>query len=126
MEAFLQLSQTIAESPDLNPQECRSWDRLFAPPGKPAQAPHSGKYEAEDATFVKLVGTPRGRAVRQDMADRKQQWSGDAHLFWRCPSPDLQIRLLFDVSDLASGSMASRSVRRSICTPTRPGCSIIR
>ncbi|MDG2221072.1 MAG: DUF1588 domain-containing protein, partial [Rubripirellula sp.] len=31
MESFLQLSQTISESPDLNPQECRQWDHLFAP-----------------------------------------------------------------------------------------------
>ena len=38
MESFLRLSQTIAESPDLNPRECRSWDRLFAPP-KPKAAP---------------------------------------------------------------------------------------
>lgn len=38
MESFLGLSQTIVESPDLNPKECRSWDQLFAPPGKPAEA----------------------------------------------------------------------------------------
>ncbi|MCH2583086.1 MAG: DUF1592 domain-containing protein, partial [Planctomycetes bacterium] len=34
MESFLKLSQTIAESPDLNSRECRSWPWLFAPPGK--------------------------------------------------------------------------------------------
>lgn len=32
MESFLQLSQSIVESPDLNAQECRSWHWLFAPP----------------------------------------------------------------------------------------------
>jgi mono/diheme cytochrome c family protein len=30
MESFLNLSQTISESPDLNPKECRSWPWLFA------------------------------------------------------------------------------------------------
>ena len=33
MESFLQLSQSIVESPDLNPKECRSWDRYFAKSG---------------------------------------------------------------------------------------------
>ena len=37
MESFLQLSQTIVQSPDLNSKECRSWNRLFA---SPAQSPH--------------------------------------------------------------------------------------
>lgn len=32
MESFLTLSQTIVNSPDLNPRECRYWDRYFAPP----------------------------------------------------------------------------------------------
>lgn len=35
MESFLKLSQTIVESPDLNPKECRSWDWLFATPNHP-------------------------------------------------------------------------------------------
>ena len=30
MESFLRLSQTISESPDLNPKECRSWKWLFS------------------------------------------------------------------------------------------------
>ena len=38
MESFLQLSQTIAESPDLNPKECRSWNWLFATPAQTAGA----------------------------------------------------------------------------------------
>jgi hypothetical protein len=33
MESFLNLSQTISESPDLNSKECRSWPWLFASPG---------------------------------------------------------------------------------------------
>ena len=32
MESFLNLSQTISESPDLNSKECRSWSWLFTPP----------------------------------------------------------------------------------------------
>ena len=34
MESFLKLSQDIAASPDINPKECRSWNWLFAAPGK--------------------------------------------------------------------------------------------
>ena len=45
MESFLRLSQTIVESPDLNPDECRSWDRLFAPPGRPVRSPGGGGRE---------------------------------------------------------------------------------
>ena len=32
MESFLKLSQTIADSPDLNSKECRSWNWLFTAP----------------------------------------------------------------------------------------------
>ena len=32
MESFLKLSQTIVESKDLNPKECRNYNRLFAAP----------------------------------------------------------------------------------------------
>ena len=38
MESILKFSQTIVESPDLNPKECRSWNWLFATPAKPAGA----------------------------------------------------------------------------------------
>ena len=41
MESFLKLGQTIVESPDLNPRECRSWDRVFALPGDSEPAPVS-------------------------------------------------------------------------------------
>lgn len=36
MESFLKLSQTIVDSPDLNPKECRSWKWLFATPAAAA------------------------------------------------------------------------------------------
>lgn len=32
MESFLKLSQTIVDSRDLKPEECRSWDSFFMPP----------------------------------------------------------------------------------------------
>ncbi|MCH2114942.1 MAG: DUF1592 domain-containing protein [Pirellulales bacterium] len=32
LESFLLLSQTIVDSRDLNPKECRSWNRFFMPP----------------------------------------------------------------------------------------------
>lgn len=38
MESFLQLSQTIAESPDLNAEECGCWERLFAAPEETSSA----------------------------------------------------------------------------------------
>tara|TARA_Y100001934_G_scaffold270006_1_gene354240 strand:+ start:8112 stop:10190 length:2079 start_codon:yes stop_codon:yes gene_type:complete len=34
MESFLELSQTIVESKDLNPKECRNYNRLFSAPDK--------------------------------------------------------------------------------------------
>ncbi len=47
MESYLQLSQTIAESPDLNANECRSWDWLFASPEKPAEPTPTGTIDSE-------------------------------------------------------------------------------
>jgi hypothetical protein len=101
MESFLQLSQTIAESPDLNPQECRSWDRLFAPPGRPARGPVDGRYEAETGALVELV--PNGRAAPQDMQVFGSDWSGNAQLFWLCPERDLELTLSFDVTEAGNG-----------------------
>lgn len=56
MESFLQLSQTIADSPDLNPKECRSWDRWFAPPGQPERSPVAGQDEDEDHAAANVTG----------------------------------------------------------------------
>ena len=41
MESFLRLSQTISESPDLNPKECRSWKWLFSTPDPEDPSPAS-------------------------------------------------------------------------------------
>ena len=103
MESFLRLSQTIVESADLNPKECRSWDRLFAPPGRPARAPVDGRYEAEGAGPLKVVGTPTGLPATQNMKEFGTQWSGDAQLFWRCPKQGSEMTLSFDVTEAGSG-----------------------
>ena len=78
MESFLQLSQTIVESPDLNPDECRSWDRLFAPPWKPARGPVDARDEAEQEDVVKTVGAPKGQRASQELSGREQKRSRDS------------------------------------------------
>ncbi|MFP6872515.1 MAG: DUF1592 domain-containing protein [Verrucomicrobiales bacterium] len=54
MESFLKLSQTITGSPDLNSKECRSWNRLFAPPGKEAEAKSDPKVTEVNAIRPRL------------------------------------------------------------------------
>jgi hypothetical protein len=103
MESFLQLSQTIAESPDLNPNECRSWDSLFAPPGQPARGSIEGRYEAEPGGPVKLVGTPTGRAGPQNMQGFGNQWSGNAQLFWLCTKEGPEITVSFEAFEAGTG-----------------------
>ncbi len=103
MESFLTLSQTIAESPDLNAKECRSWDRLFAPPGQAVHTPVEGRYEVERMRLVKSVGTPPGEAEPQDLLHYGTQWSDDTHLVWRCPKQDLELTVSFSVTQAGSG-----------------------
>ncbi|MDG1896048.1 MAG: DUF1592 domain-containing protein [Fuerstiella sp.] len=103
MESFLQLSQTIAESPDLNAKECRSWGRLFAPPGQAARGPIEGRYEVEQMRVVKSVGTPAGEAEPQNLLHYGNQWSGDTHLVWRCPKQDLELTVEFNVVQTGTG-----------------------
>ena len=54
MESFLKLSQTIAESPDLNFKECRSWDWLFAPHGKETEPKSDPKVAEANAIRSRL------------------------------------------------------------------------
>jgi len=103
MESFLQLSQTIVESSDLNPKECRSWDRLFAPPGQPVRSLVEGRYEAETGSQIKIVGKPKGRAALQGMQSFGSAWSGNAQLFWLCPKKDEELTLAFEVTVAGSG-----------------------
>ena len=103
MESFLRLSQTIVQSPDLNPSECQSWNRLFASPENPVRGPANGRYEAELKRLVKVAGNFRGQAARQDMREFGSQWSGDAHLFWRCRKADSELTISFDITGSGSG-----------------------
>ena len=103
MESFLRLSQTVVQSPDLNPSECRSWNRLFASPENPVRGPVNGRYEAELKRLVKVAGNFRGQAARQDMREFGSQWSEDAHLFWRCRKAGSELTISFDVTGSGSG-----------------------
>ena len=103
MESFLKLSQTIAESPDLNSQECRSWDSFFSPPGMPARGPVEGRYEAEEGGPIKVVGTPKGRVWSQKMENYGPHWSGNTHLIWMCREKGLELELAFDVKEAGRG-----------------------
>ena len=68
MESFLQLSQTIVESPDLNPNEGRSWNHLFAPPkSEPAS---TNERDAIRARLEKLLRRAFGRPVDPETLDR--------------------------------------------------------
>ena len=103
MESFLKLSQTIVESPDLNPKECRSWDWLFAPSGQPARGPVRGRYEVEQGGPVKVVGTPKGRVWSQNMRKWGAHWSGDMQLIWMCREKGLEMTLAFEA--VAAGGL---------------------
>ncbi len=103
MESFLQLSQSIVDSPDLNAKECHSWNRLFGSPEDPELGSANGRYEAEHAAQIKVIGTPQGRAASQALTGLKQEWSGDAHLFWQCPDAGDILTLSFEMTEQASG-----------------------
>jgi len=103
MESFLQLSQTIVESSDLNSRECRAWDRLFAPPGQPARGPVEGRYEAEEGGPLKVVGTPKERVWSQGMSGWGPYWSGNTQLIWMCREKDRELTLSFDAPQAGTG-----------------------
>jgi len=103
MESFLKLSHDISTSPDINPKECRSWNWLFAPPGQPARSKVRGRLEAETDSQVHVVRPPKDPAGRQDMKVFGNQWSGDAHLFWRCSGPNLDLEIKWTATEAATG-----------------------
>ena len=72
MESFLQLSQTIVESPDLNAKECGSWDRLFALPEKSANSGAAAVAEIDviRAQLKKLLRRAFRRPVDPETLDR--------------------------------------------------------
>lgn len=103
MESFLTLSQTIVESSDLNPRECRAWDRIFAPPGQPARGRVEGRYEAEEGGPIKVVGTPKERVWSQGMSGWGPYWSGNTQLIWMCREKDRELTLSFDATQAGTG-----------------------
>ena len=67
MESFLNLSQTISESPDLNSKECRSWSWLFA---SPESANAEGAEEIIRSRLTKLLRRAFRRPVDPVTLDR--------------------------------------------------------
>ena len=67
MESFLNLSQTISESPDLNSKECRSWSWLFA---SPENANAEGVEEIIRSRLTKLLRRAFRRPVDPVTLDR--------------------------------------------------------
>ena len=78
MESFLKLSQTIAESPDLNPKEVRSWKWLFATPeqtkGDDANTAHA---EAIESRLKKLLRRAFRRPVDPETLERFTKFAND-------------------------------------------------
>ena len=103
MESFLKLSQTIAESPDINAKECKSWNWLFAAPGQPVREAVRGRLEAEAAAQVQVTHPPKDPAGRQDMKGFGNQWSGDAQLFWRNEGADRELQVKWNATEAATG-----------------------
>ncbi|MCP4846366.1 MAG: DUF1588 domain-containing protein, partial [Verrucomicrobiaceae bacterium] len=84
MESFLKLSQTISESPDLNPKECRSWNWLFKAMDKKAGVPDKTA-EAIEPRIRKLLRRAFRRPVDPETLSRfvkfsQQQLGGGASL----------------------------------------------
>ncbi len=105
MESFLQLSESIAGSPDINPKECRSWDWLFAAPGISTKGPLRGRLEGEIAAQIQVVRAPAGSTEAQNLKHYGDHWSGDAHLLWRCTGPNQELELKWTAKEPASGLM---------------------
>ena len=103
MESFLKLSQTIAESPDINAKECKSWNWLFAAPGQPVREAVRGRLEAEAAAQVQVTPPPKDPTGRQDMKGFGNQWSGDAQLFWRNEATDRELQVKWNATEAATG-----------------------
>ncbi|MED5586442.1 MAG: DUF1588 domain-containing protein [Verrucomicrobiota bacterium] len=84
MESFLKLSQTISESPDLNPKESRSWNWLFKAVDKKAGVPDKTA-EAIEPRIRKLLRRAFRRPVDPETLSRfvkfsQKQLAGGASL----------------------------------------------
>lgn len=102
MESFLQLSQSIVESPDLNPRECRSWNWLFAEPGKPV-AVTGGKFDAENRKWLRVINNAGARDWVQKMTHWGKYWSGDHQLIWMSRKANLELKLEFETTAKGQG-----------------------
>ena len=103
MESFLKLSQSISESPDLNPKEVRSWDWLFTAPGTAARSTVPGRLEAELTPQVQVVRPPKEPTARQDMKGFGNQWSSHAQLFWRCSGEGQRLQVKWVAKEASTG-----------------------
>ena len=76
MESFLNLSQTISESPDLNSKECRSWPWLFA---SPENTTAEMMEEIIRSRLIKLLRRAFRRPVDPVTLDRFVKFAIDQH-----------------------------------------------
>ena len=103
MESFLALSQSIVESPDLNPRECRSWNTFFAEPGKPS-VQHDGKFDAENKNWIKVTNSPKERVWTQHMRPwGAENWGGGHHLIWMSRKAGIELELGFETKAAGDG-----------------------
>ncbi|MEE2642570.1 MAG: DUF1592 domain-containing protein [Planctomycetota bacterium] len=103
MESFLKLSQTIAESPDLNPAECGSWNDFFAEFGPSAEAAVGQRYEGENPGQLKRVSVSGGPIGPQGMAVFQGDWSNGSQLFWRVPAAKESLVLSWKTGNRVNG-----------------------
>lgn len=103
MESFLTLSESIANSPDLNPEECGSWHLFFGKLGENLDTAPVKRLEGEARDRVRTVGETRGSAQKQQLGGGNLEWSGGAHLFWQCPQPDTALTVAIHVPDTTQG-----------------------
>lgn len=103
MESFLKLSQSISESPDLNPRECGTWTTFFADPKDATSFKKGSRYEAEDASRVKVQLATKGPVGPQGMSAFNGKWSGDSQLFWRTPNAKQELALVLNIREPGTG-----------------------
>ena len=103
MESFLALSKSISASPDINPKECRTWNWLFAPPGKPVGSIVQGRLEAENNSVVRVVRVSNGPVAKQHMKGFGKQWSANAQLLWRCRGKEGSLEIIWTAPEAAKG-----------------------
>ena len=69
MESFLKLSQSVVESPDLNAEECRSWNWLFEPQADEA-VDDTARSEAIRDGMTRLLRRAFRRSIDEETRER--------------------------------------------------------